>query len=55
MTETDVLAVKYDQLKAIVKEKQTFIQQLSELIDEIELEIEHIRYDMDEINEQIQS
>ena len=55
MTETAILSVKYDQLKARVTEKQEFIHQLSELIDEIELEIEHLRCDMDEINEQIQS
>lgn len=55
MTETAILSVKYDQLKAILHEKQTFIGQLQDLIQEIELEIEHLRCDMDEINEQIQS
>ena len=55
MTETDVLAVKYDQLKAILHEKKTFLNQLRELAQEIELEYEQIRDEMDEINEQLQS
>lgn len=55
MTETDVLAVKYDQLKAVLHEKQTFIGQLQELIQEIELECEAIRSDMGDIVEQLQS
>ena len=55
MTETAILSVKYDQLKAILHEKQTFIGQLQELIQEIELECEAIRSDMDDIVEQIQS
>lgn len=55
MTETDVLAVKFDQLKAILHEKQTFIEQLNELAKEIESDCEFIRDEMDEINEQIQS
>ena len=55
MTETAILSVKYDQLKAILHEKQTFIGQLQELIQEIELECEAIRSDMGDIVEQIQS
>ena len=55
MTETAILATKYDQLKAVLHEKQTFIGQLRELTQEIELECEQIRDEMEEIDEQIQS
>ena len=55
MTETALLATKYDQLNAILQEKQTFIGQLQELIQEIELECEAIRSDMGDIVEQLQS
>ena len=55
MTETALLATKYDQLNAILHEKQTFIGQLQELIQEIELECEVIRSDMGDIVKQIQS
>lgn len=55
MTETDVLAVKYDQLNAQLQEKQTFIGQLNELAQEIERDCEHIREEMAEVIEQLQS
>lgn len=55
MTETALLATKYDQLNAILQEKQTFIGQLNELAQEIEKDCEHIREEMAEVIEQLQS
>ena len=55
MTETALLATKYDQLKAILHEKQTFIGQLNELIQEIESDCEYIRQEMADVAEQLQS
>ena len=55
MTETALLATKYDQLNAILQEKQTFIGQLQELIQEIERDCNCIRCEMADVAEQIQS
>ena len=55
MTETALLATKYDQLNAILQEKQTFIGQLNELAKEIELDCEYIRQEMADVAEQIRS
>lgn len=55
MTETALLATKYDQLSAILYEKQTFIGQLRELIRDIESDCESIRQEMVDVDEQIRS
>lgn len=55
MTETAILATKYDQLQAQLNEKQTFIGQLQELIRDIENDCEFIRQEMADVAEQIRS
>ena len=53
MTETALLATKYDHLNAILQEKQTFIGQLQELIRDIESDCEFVRQEMADVAEQI--